>query len=109
MSNTFSSGPAAFAVGDLVVAVRELRQDGTYPDPAIAVGEVLVPADVPGQVVDVGVYLNEHLVYAVAFGNGRLVGCLQRELAGLPVQRDPADAEPAAAAQVTTGGGGEGP
>jgi hypothetical protein len=85
-----------------VVATRDLRQDGTFPDPAIAVGEVLVPADVPGQVVDVGVYLNEHIVYAVAFGNGRVVGCLEREVAPLPVAED-------VAAQTPAPVGGEGP
>jgi hypothetical protein len=95
VSETFRPGLAQLSVGDLVVATRDLRQDGTFPDPAIAVGEVLVPADLPGQVVDIGVYLNEHIVYAVAFGNGRLVGCLEREVSPLPVAPD--DAEPAPA------------
>lgn len=79
------SGPpgrygARLQVGEPVRAVRPLRQDGTFPDPAVAVGEVLVPAGTLGQIVDLGVYLQEHLVYAVMFGNGRLVGCLEREL-----------------------------
>ncbi len=67
-------------VGEQVRAVRPLRQDGTFPDPRIGIGEVLVPEGTLGQIVDVGVYLSEHLVYAVSFGNGRLVGCLEREL-----------------------------
>lgn len=71
---------ARLQVGEPVRAVRPLRQDGTFPDPSVAVGEVLVPAGTLGQIVDLGVYLQEHLVYAVLFGNGRLVGCLEREL-----------------------------
>jgi hypothetical protein len=104
MTETFRPGPTQFSVGDLVIATKDLRQDGTFPDPAIAVGEVLVPADVPGQVVDVGVYLNEHIVYAVSFGNGRLVGCLEREVAPLPVVEDEVPPAPGSAPV-----GGEGP
>ncbi len=85
-SEAFRLGPARFSAGDLVVATRPLRQDGTFPDPSIAVGEVLVPEGVPGQVVDVGVYLGEHVVYAVAFGSGRLVGCLEREIEPMPTK-----------------------
>jgi len=69
-----------FDVGDVVVSTKPLRQDGTYPDPDVAVGEVLVPAGVPGEVINVGLYLQEHIVYAVAFHGGRIVGCLEREL-----------------------------
>ncbi len=69
-----------FEVGEPVTAVRALRNDGTYPEPGVAVGEVLVPAGTPGEVLDIGVYLQAHIIYAVAFGNGRVVGCLEREL-----------------------------
>jgi nitrogen fixation protein NifZ len=68
----------------LVIAAKDLRQDGTYPDPGFAVGDVIVEQGTPGQVVDVGVYLNEHIVYAVAFAGLRLVGCLEREVEPLP-------------------------
>lgn len=72
-------------VGEEVRTVKSLRQDGTFPDPSVAVGEVLVPEGTLGQIVDIGVYLQEHIVYAVMFGNGRVVGCLERELElGLP-------------------------
>jgi nitrogen fixation protein NifZ len=76
------AGPygAELHVGDDVRAVRPLRQDGTFPDPGVAVGEVLVPEGTLGQIVDVGLYLQERIVYAVMFGNGRLVGCLEPEL-----------------------------
>jgi nitrogen fixation protein NifZ len=71
---------ARLRVGEEVRAVRALRQDGTFPDPDVAVGQVLVPEGTLGQILDIGVYLQEHLVYAVMFGNGRVVGCLEREL-----------------------------
>ena len=82
MSETFGTGPGRYAIGDRVTATRALRQDGTFPDPRVPVGQVLIEEGTAGQVVDIGVYLNEHLVYAVAFDSGRLVGCLERELDG---------------------------
>lgn len=88
-SDAFHSSPARFSAGDLVIAAKDLRQDGTYPDPGFAVGDVIVEKGTPGQVVDVGVYLNEHIVYAVAFTGLRLVGCLDREVEALPVNEDP--------------------
>ncbi len=72
-----------FDVGDEVVATKALRNDGTYPDPAIPTGGVLVPAGTEGRVWNVGLYLQEHVIYAVQFTNGRVVGCLGRELAPL--------------------------
>jgi nitrogen fixation protein NifZ len=80
MSETFRMGPGRYAIGDRVTATRALRQDGTFPDPRIPVGQVLVDEGTAGQVVDIGVYLDRHLVYAVAFDSGRLVGCLEPEL-----------------------------
>lgn len=85
MTETFRSSPARYGPGDLVIAAKDLRQDGTYPDPDLAAGDVIVTKGTPGQVVDVGVYLNEHIVYAVAFTGLRLVGCLEREVSPLPV------------------------
>lgn len=84
---------AQWGVGDAVVALRDLRNDGTYPDADIAVGAILVPAGARGEVLNVGVYLQEHVVYAVAFDNGRIVGCLTRELR----DAQPADPQPAGA------------
>jgi nitrogen fixation protein NifZ len=81
-----TAGPygARLRIGEEVRAAKPLRQDGTFPDPAVAVGQVLVPEGTPGQIVDIGVYLQEHVVYAVVFGNGRVVGCLERELDSVP-------------------------
>ncbi|HEY6795277.1 MAG TPA: nitrogen fixation protein NifZ [Kineosporiaceae bacterium] len=86
---TFGPGTTRWVVGDRVTATRHLRQDGTFPDPRVAVGQVLVEEGTAGQVVDVGVHLNEHIVYAVAFDSGRLVGCLERELAAVQEQVTP--------------------
>lgn len=85
----------AFDIGDLVTATKALRNDGTYPEPGAAVGQVLVPAGTPGEVLNVGLYLQEHIVYAVVFSNGRVVGCLEREI------------EPAPATTPATHTGGE--
>lgn len=73
--------PAVPGVGTEVTALCPLHQDGSFPDPQVRRGEVLVPAGTPGRIVDVGDYLQRHTVYAVAFANGRLVGCLESELA----------------------------
>jgi nitrogen fixation protein NifZ len=67
-------------LGAEVVTVEDLLQDGSYPDADVARDDVLVPAGTPGRIVDIGSYLQRHTIYAVAFGNGRLVGCLAREI-----------------------------
>ncbi len=87
----------AFDLGDMVTATKVLRDDGTYPEPGSTVGAVLVPSGARGEVLNVGLYLQEHIVYAVAFGNGRVVGCLESELAPAPAAAAP-PAEPVAAA-----------
>ncbi|SNQ50784.1 Protein NifZ [Frankia canadensis] len=81
-----------YDVGDVVATVKDLRNDGTYPDPAFAVGEVLVEAGTIGEVINVGLYLQEHIVYAVAFRNGRVVGALERELAVPVIDADAIEA-----------------
>jgi hypothetical protein len=73
-------GASELGVGVMVRAAVPLRQDGSFPDPAVKIGEVLVPAGTEGQIVDIGTYLQEHTVYAVVFNTGRIVGCLGREL-----------------------------
>lgn len=74
------NGYNAYDVGDLVTATKDLRNDGTYPEVGIEIGQVLVPEGCDGEVLNVGVYLQEHIIYAVAFQNGRIVGCMEREL-----------------------------
>lgn len=70
----------AYDVGDLVTSTTVLRNDGTYPEHGVEVGQVLVAAGCRGEVINVGTYLQEHIIYAVAFDNGRVVGCMEREL-----------------------------
>ncbi len=82
-----------FHIDQQVVAIKALRNDGTYPDPDLDKGEILVPKGLPGYVVDIGTFLQDHLVYAVFFENGRLVGCLERELAPLEEGRAGEDLE----------------
>lgn len=69
-----------FDVCDTVVATKDLRQDGTFPDTSVPVGGILVPEGTVGEIVSIGLYLQEHIIYAVAFENGRVVGCMTREL-----------------------------
>ena len=88
---------ASFEIGDRVRTVTALRNDGTYPDPDIAIGQVLVEDGTVGRVVNVGTYLQDMVVYAVSFASGRLVGCLEHEL----VAEDP-DAEVSGSRQNTT-------
>lgn len=71
-----------FDVGSRISATRAIRNDGTYPDPAFARGAVLAQERERGTVVDMGVFLQDRLVYAVMFDSGRLVGCLEHELEG---------------------------
>lgn len=72
-----------FDIDQRVVTTKVIRNDGTYPDPNLGKGDVLVPKGTPGCVVQIGTFLQDHVVYAVHFENGRLVGCLERELAPL--------------------------
>jgi hypothetical protein len=89
-----------YDVGDVVMAAKALRNDGTYPDPAISIGEILVEVGTRGQVINVGLYLQEHIVYAVAFENGRIVGALERELEAPEDAPEAESAQPAAAQPV---------
>lgn len=72
-----------FDIDQRVVTTKVICNDGTYPDPDLEKGAVLVPKGMAGYVVDIGTFLQDHIVYAVHFENGRLVGCLERELAPL--------------------------
>jgi nitrogen fixation protein NifZ len=69
------------------------------------VGAVLVPSGARGEILNVGLYLQEHIVYAVAFGNGRVVGCLESELAPAAAAAAPSVAAAVAATPVTAGNG----
>ena len=68
-----------FERGDKVVALRDVRNDGTYPGSGI--GEFLIRKSEAGYVTQVGTYLNRFYVYAVDFlDSERLVGMRAHEL-----------------------------
>ncbi|CUW40991.1 NifZ, nitrogenase P-cluster assembly [Magnetospirillum sp. XM-1] len=65
--------------GDKVTALRDVRNDGTYPGSRI--GEFLIRKGEVGYVTQVGTYLNRFYVYAVDFLEAeRLVGMRAHEL-----------------------------
>jgi len=68
-----------FDVGEAVRVVRNLRNDGTYPgEPA---GRLLVPRGEVGYVFDIGLFLQDQIIYAVDFmEHGIRVGCRVQEL-----------------------------
>lgn len=71
--------PARFAVGASVRVIRNVRNDGTYP--GLARGDRLVRRGSTGSVVDIGVFLQDQIVYSVHFlESGRIVGCREEEL-----------------------------
>ena len=70
---------ALFDRGDKVMALRDVRNDGTYPGSQI--GEFLIRKGEVGYVTQVGTYLNRFYVYAVDFlESERLVGMRAHEL-----------------------------
>lgn len=70
---------ALYERGDKVVALRDVRNDGTYPGSRI--GEFLIRKGEMGYVTQVGTYLNRFYVYAVDFlESERLVGMRAHEL-----------------------------
>lgn len=70
----------SFEIGDEVFAKVPLRNDGSYPDPKLRTGSVLVERGLRGHVTSLGTFLQDRVVYAVSFANGRIVGCLEHEL-----------------------------
>ncbi|OIQ90833.1 NifZ domain protein [mine drainage metagenome] len=81
-SRTELYDPPAFAQGGKVRALKEVRNDGTYP--GLPLGALLIqPGDV-GYVKSVGTFLNRFYVYAVDFvDRGMLVGMRGHELEDL--------------------------
>ena len=69
-----------FADGDAVRVIRTVRNDGTYP--GAARGEILVRRGSVGYVCDIGVFLQDQIIYSVHFLEtaGRIIGCREVEL-----------------------------
>jgi nitrogen fixation protein NifZ len=67
--------------GDAVRVTRNVRNDGTYP--GAATGDLLVRRGSVGNVVDVGTFLMDQVIYSVHFLDiNRIVGCRAEELVG---------------------------
>ncbi|MCG5239633.1 nitrogen fixation protein NifZ [Azospirillum doebereinerae] len=72
-------GPAAFDQGHKVRALKDVRNDGTYP--GCPVGEYLIRAGDVGYVISIGTYLQMYYIYAVDFYEKRVVvGMRAKEL-----------------------------
>ncbi|BAP57382.1 nitrogen fixation protein NifZ [Thioploca ingrica] len=71
--------PLHFEPSDAVRVIRNLRNDGTYP--GLSTGSLLVRRGSIGYVVDVGIFLQDQVIYSVHFlDSARIVGCRAEEL-----------------------------
>ncbi len=71
--------PAVFEEGQKVRALRDVRNDGTYP--GRPVGDVLIAAGDVGYVKNIGTYLQMYYIYGIDFYEKRIiVGMRAREL-----------------------------
>lgn len=72
-------GPPAYEPGEKVQAIREIRNDGTYPGHDM--GAFLIHRGDVGYVKSVGTFLNRFYVYAIDFvDRGMLVGMRTHEI-----------------------------
>ncbi|MGR9100614.1 MAG: nitrogen fixation protein NifZ, partial [Gammaproteobacteria bacterium] len=68
-----------FDFGERVRVTRNVRNDGTYPGKEI--GDLLVRRGSVGNVVEMGTFLQDQVIYTVHFlDQGRMVGCRAEEL-----------------------------
>jgi nitrogen fixation protein NifZ len=71
-----------FEFGESVRITRNVRNDGTYP--GMEVGDLLVRRGSVGNVIEVGTFLQDQIIYTVHFlQQGRMVGCRLEELIGI--------------------------
>jgi nitrogen fixation protein NifZ len=71
-----------FEFGEEVRVTRNIRNDGTYP--GMDVGELLIRRGSVGNVIEVGTFLQDQIIYTVHFlKHGRMVGCRLEELLGV--------------------------
>lgn len=65
--------------GDAVRLIRNVRNDGTYP--GLMTGAPLVRRGSVGNVIDIGTFLQDQIIYSVHFlADDRIVGCREEEL-----------------------------
>ncbi len=70
-----------FEFGEPVRVTRNVRNDGTYP--GMEVGTLLIRRGSVGNVIEVGTFLQDQVIFTVHFLNhGRMVGCRLEELIG---------------------------
>ncbi len=70
-----------FEFGESVRVTRNVRNDGTYP--GMEVGALLIRRGSVGNVIEVGTFLQDQVIFTVHFLNhGRMVGCRLEELIG---------------------------
>jgi nitrogen fixation protein NifZ len=70
-----------WTLGERVRLTRNVRNDGTYTSEAT--GVVLIRRGSVGAVVDIGIFLQDQIIYAVHFlADDRIVGCREEELIG---------------------------
>jgi nitrogen fixation protein NifZ len=69
-----------FKWGQPVVAMIDLVNDGSYPD--FAENALLVASGTRGEVVQTGMHEESNTpVYIVEFPDGKVIGCLEEEIA----------------------------
>lgn len=68
-----------FEFGERVRLTRNVRNDGTYP--GMDVGDFLMRRGSVGNVIEMGTFLQDQVIYTVHFlDHGRMVGCRAEEL-----------------------------
>lgn len=68
-----------FEFGEAVRVTRNVRNDGTYPGKEV--GELLVRRGSVGNVIEVGTFLQDQVIFTVHFlDQGKMVGCRLEEL-----------------------------
>jgi nitrogen fixation protein NifZ len=71
-----------FEFGESVRVTRNIRNDGTYP--GVDIGTLLIRRGSVGNVIEVGTFLQDQVIYTVHFlSYGRMVGCRLEELIGI--------------------------
>lgn len=66
--------------GQRVVAVADLVNDGSYPEAAPE--EILIAGGTEGEVVQTGMHTDTNTpIYLVEFPGGKVLGCLEEEIA----------------------------
>ncbi len=71
-----------FEFGESVRVTRNIRNDGTYP--GMDVGHLLIRRGSVGNVIEVGTFLQDQIIFTVHFlDQGRMVGCRLEELIGI--------------------------